>query len=154
VLPEAESATDQLAAVYMSTYIRPPNFEVLSDLSGSIFQQVACFQVREIFRPQPHPDPIFTAQASATAPPSKRGGSFPPGWGSYPGNGRPEGRRNYWESVSGGTDCCRNIASLTMSAVSRTVRAHYRQPSKGSEGIRQLGMVGSQTKSLAPNVGA
>jgi hypothetical protein len=36
--------TGAIFAVYISTYMRPPNFEVLSDLSVSIFQQVACFQ--------------------------------------------------------------------------------------------------------------
>ena len=41
----------------------------------------------------------------------KKGGRFPPGWGSYPGNGRPEGRRNYWESVSGGIRICARCSS-------------------------------------------
>ena len=41
----------------------------------------------------------------------KRGGSFPPGWVWYPGNGRREGRRNYWESVSGGIPICARCSS-------------------------------------------
>ena len=42
------------------------------------------------------------ARPSGTERPFTKDGSLRPGWGSYPGSGRPEERRNYWESVSEG----------------------------------------------------
>jgi hypothetical protein len=54
-----------LSAVYMSAYIQPPNFAVSRDLSGSIFQQLACFQQAGMFRLPSPPPPFFSTCDSA-----------------------------------------------------------------------------------------